>query len=125
MHLAALQVNDHVMPLPEFQGSLAALLWDVADPNIFVAFDGEQSVYAYVYAPSTLSGPSVMLLCKQSLYGMVPLVLSSGQLTCRCSSGTLESVSLDSHRAWQGNTLANKANLQSRFSQAIKMMHLR
>jgi hypothetical protein len=114
-----------VLPLPEFQGQLHSLVWDTADPNIFVAFDGEDSAYAYVYQPVTLAGPAVALLCKQRLFGLVPLVLSGGQLSCRTPGGSLDSVALDSHRAWQPNVLPSKANTQSKSSQALKMWHLR
>jgi hypothetical protein len=114
-----------VLPLPEFQGQLHSLVWDAADPNVFLAFDGLETAYTYVHTPGTLSGPAVALLCKQGLYGMVPLVLSGGQLACRTPAGSLDSLALDSHRAWQPNVLPSKANMQSKLSQALKMWHLR
>lgn len=43
-------VNDQVLVIPKFTGSLEGALWDVADPNVFVLADNRQ-FYVYVYAP--------------------------------------------------------------------------
>ena len=54
--------NDAMLPIPRFPASSAVtVLWDAADPAVFVAADG-RSFAVYVYAARTLQGPSVTLV---------------------------------------------------------------
>jgi WD repeat-containing protein 19 len=51
-------VDDAVIGIEKFAGSADRIMWDVADPNIFVASDAK-TFTTYVYSPVTRWGPKV------------------------------------------------------------------
>lgn len=54
-------VNDQVLPVPEFFGTLEAALWDSCDRHVFVLVD-EKNYNVYVYADTSIVGTTINFL---------------------------------------------------------------
>ena len=50
-------VNDQVLSIPNFTGSLDAALWDQSDSNVFILAD-IRNFYVFVYTPVRNAPPS-------------------------------------------------------------------
>ncbi|GBF91989.1 hypothetical protein Rsub_04713 [Raphidocelis subcapitata] len=123
-------LNDAAAPLPGIEGAPDSVLWDAADPNVFVARDGG-ALLAYMALPPPLAPPGPQLLCRAALPAThAPLVLLNGVVTCRVRNGALDSITLESHTALQGGLpeaaagAGVKGSLSKRFSQALRLQRL-
>ena len=63
-------VNDQLLHVEEVAAGLKTAMWDAADPNLLLLSDGKM-LYAYVYMPTSLNGPS------KFAYSMCPVKLLS------------------------------------------------
>ncbi|TPX41030.1 hypothetical protein SeMB42_g05773 [Synchytrium endobioticum] len=81
---------------------LLGFLWDSqpAPPaNIFCAWD-DQNLYTYTFHPTTLRGPTCLMVGNTRLpYGLKPLLVLDGVVTCLTPSGRLFIIPLSSHQA--------------------------
>lgn len=78
---------------------LPQLLWDVGDPNVFVAANSSSELWAYLFTQQSVSGPKLELLCKTVLLkGHTPVVLAGGRLSMRMKSGAIDGWMLESHK---------------------------
>lgn len=118
-------VNDHVLPLPQFQGPLEGAMWDVSEHNFFLMSDGSY-LYAYLHCPVSISGPVINPVGKQGLPPThTPLVVSNGLVACRLKNGTLDNITLETHRAIQSNDALSRAAPQRRFQQTLLLYRLK
>jgi len=118
-------VNDQVLPVPKFTGSLEAALWDGADPNVFVLADARQ-FYVYVYAPVSISGPLINFVgTTPRPHGFSPVLLYNGVVTCQLKSGSLERLPLGTHSALQGQDRGILDKMKRRFNQHLALLHLK
>jgi hypothetical protein len=78
---------------------LLQLLWDVEDPNVFVAANSNSELWAYLFTQQSVSGQKLEVLCKTTLLkGHTPVVLSCGRLSMRMKSGAIDGWMLESHK---------------------------
>jgi hypothetical protein len=78
------------------------VLWDAADPRVFVVSDSA-TLSAYLIAPPAPASPALQQLCRTPLPAThAPVAAVNGAVTCRLKSGALDTIVLDSHRALQG-----------------------
>ena len=49
-------VDSLTIFIPNFSGQTKTLLWDIDDPNLFIAVDNEK-MQTYLYTPLSLEGP--------------------------------------------------------------------
>ncbi len=81
---------------------------------MFVASDGS-SLWIYVHAPSSASGPSLSLVSKARLPAThTPLVLDNGSVHCRLKSGAMDVMVLETHRALQAEAATSKGMQQKK-----------
>ena len=77
-------------------------LWDSQPPppaNVFCAWD-DQALYTYTFHSTTIRGPQCVMIGSTKLpYGLKPLLLSDGVVTCLTPSGRLYIIPLSSHQA--------------------------
>lgn len=76
------------------------LLWDVEDPNLFIAVNSNGVLWAYQFVQQSVSGQKLELLCKTVLLkGHTPVVLAGGRVSLRMKSGAMDQWILESHKA--------------------------
>eukprot|EP00357_Protocruzia_adherens_P031508 CAMPEP_0115034576 /NCGR_PEP_ID=MMETSP0216-20121206/40747_1 /TAXON_ID=223996 /ORGANISM="Protocruzia adherens, Strain Boccale" /LENGTH=1399 /DNA_ID=CAMNT_0002413515 /DNA_START=36 /DNA_END=4235 /DNA_ORIENTATION=- len=122
-------VDESLITLENFPGSLEQVLWDNQDPNVFAVVD-TTTVIAYLYQFNSLHGPRVKpireLLSIEDLeqdpvpiittleHGLKPIILSNGYLVCQSSVDTnVGGQYLASHSyltQWKGETDAKEGH---------------
>lgn len=118
-------VNDHVLPVPQWNGPLEALMWDVGDPNFLLLHDGSQ-LSSYLYCPVSIAGPVIKFLGKQPLPPThTPFAVVNGTVACRLKNGALDNVMLETHRALQNNDAMSRAAPTRRFTQALLLHRMK
>jgi len=96
-------VNDQIKPIANFSANTSSVLWDVADPNVFIAMDGV-NFSVYVYSDITMSGPTVTHIGQSvASPGSLPILLHNGGVVAQSKSGEIASKAvLETHEALQG-----------------------
>eukprot|EP00798_Chlamydomonas_sp_ICE-L_P012670 gene12669-15902_t len=104
-------VNDQVLVTPPIGSRVENVVWDVNDPNVFVIAEANQ-LSVFLYSPVSLSGAKIDLIGTQvTAASHTPVVLSAGLLGCRLTNGSLDNVTLDTHRAINTTDAMAKTNL--------------
>ena len=120
--------SERVLPIPnEAGGSIAAVLWDAADPDVFAVADSG-SFRVYVYARVTVDGPRVEFVGAHARpAGTTPVSLVNGVVAWQTpasvvASGTLAThvAVLDTSDAWKRSEEAAR----ERFARAIALNKL-
>lgn len=84
-------VNDQIKPIANFSANTTSVLWDVADPNVFISTDGV-NFSVYVYADMTISGPTVTHIGQSvTSPGSLPILLHNGGVVAQSKSGEIGS----------------------------------
>ncbi|KAK3285957.1 hypothetical protein CYMTET_6459 [Cymbomonas tetramitiformis] len=118
-------VNDQVLPVPKFTGALESMLWDSADPNVFVLADNRQ-FYVYVYTPVSISGALISFVGTTARpTGFCPILMYNGMITCQLKSGSLERVMLTTHTSLQGQDRGILEKMKRRFNQHLALLHFK
>ncbi|KXZ49298.1 hypothetical protein GPECTOR_22g892 [Gonium pectorale] len=118
-------VNDHVVPIPNFNGRADVVMWDTADTNVMVIADGS-ALHTYIYMPVSLTGPQVLFIAKQPLGAThTPLTACNGVVGCRLKNGAMDNIILDSHKLLQPGDAVARSTPAKRFAQAIKLYKMR
>lgn len=88
-----------MLTIPKFPSKAKAALWDIhSAERCFVVYD-DSRVYTYLYFADHVDGPQCVLVGSSALpFGLVPIRLDQGTLTCLTPSGKCTAVTLDTHR---------------------------
>ena len=131
-------VDSQCLPVPDLSADTATVLWDQADPNVFVCADARE-LSTYVYAPLTINGPCVTKvgplevrdngdletepLSTQLPAGFQAIVSFAGIVTCQAPSSQLTKVMLGSHEALHSQERSEQA-ARARFCQSLALRKL-
>eukprot|EP00793_Prasinoderma_coloniale_P004677 PRCOL_00000438-RA len=120
-------VNDQVLEVPQFEGEFERIIWDLAQPHVFVVAT-RRELHCMLYSPVTISGPSVTLLGTDSLLtGHSPVTLNNGVVAVQGAGGELSRVRLHSHRHVQpleAGAPLDAASLSLRCEQLLALRRL-
>lgn len=117
-------VNDQVLPISGGPSHVDNVMWDTQDSSVFVVSDGP-ALYIFLNLPVSLTGARVEMIGKQSAPpSHTPLVCCQGVVGCRLKNGSLDNVTLDTHRALAINDAMARQAPQRRFQQALKLFRL-
>jgi len=119
-------VNDQSIEIPDFPGSADYVLWDSADPGVFVVADA-RTFSTYMYCPASIDGPTVEMIGNTKRpVGFSPIICFGGIVTCQSSSGSLFRIVLSTHSC-VGESLQSEAKekLEARFNQDLAIGRLK
>lgn len=95
--------EEHIK-IPEMPKTTVGILWDYAQSNIFIAFDGKICV-TYVFIRNSIKGKYIQRVGQTKLLSdQLPLMLYDGDLCLDSSAGKVTSVTLDTHKNNPSNT---------------------
>eukprot|EP00879_Flechtneria_rotunda_P026426 GHRR01028175.1.p1 GENE.GHRR01028175.1~~GHRR01028175.1.p1 ORF type:complete len:731 (+),score=226.61 GHRR01028175.1:88-2280(+) len=117
-------INDELTLLPQFEGCLQQVLWDVEDINLFIATNNNNDMFVYLFTHHSVSGQKLELLSRTTLgKGHAAVVSAAGRLTVRLNSGALDNKVLESHRPLYDQDSSGK-HLQKKLSALLKLNRL-
>lgn len=120
-------VNDQVLPVPQVEGELVRVIWDLSQSHVLVLAT-KRELHCMLYVPVSIDGPGMVLLGTDALpSGFSPVSCDNGVVGCQGAGGELSRVRLESHRhvqpAEQAATLAFPA-LRLRCQQLMTLARL-
>jgi WD repeat-containing protein 19 len=92
-------VDDSVLELAHFPPNVRGILWETwsLDKHIFLAYD-EESMFTYVHCRDTVTGPACQMVGATKLpFGLTPLMMHNGEVTCQSLTGKLAILRLGTH----------------------------
>ncbi|KAJ3283607.1 WD repeat-containing protein 19 [Borealophlyctis nickersoniae] len=117
-------ISNEVMQIPQWSANTQGVLWETSQApgrSIFVTWDDEY-ITTYAYEAVTIKGPQCLVLGATKLpYGLKPLLLLSGMLTCQTPGGRLSVVPLATH---EPDTLAQFTKLYPEEQEQGKRLQL-
>ena len=134
-------VTSDFTPIPDFPGAAQSVLWDKSDKNIVMVFDGK-NLHTYVYAPTTIRGPTLMKLGPLEIdanggikmepqnfplqEGWVPLLSHNGEITCQTLAGQISAVMSPTYtNADDAASKKDKETQLIRFTQNLALLRLK
>lgn len=83
--------------IPNFPKNCRGVLWDTAQPHVFVTFD-EKICVTFVYVKHSVNGKHVIKVGETNLLlEQIPLVLCDGELCLNTNTGKLSTITLTTH----------------------------
>ena len=125
-------VDDSVLPIPNLPNANLGqkVVWDLADPNIFVAFGAGGVFSVYVYKPHSVYGAAVESIAieqKLSSPHLSSILLNGGSLICQEPNGNISTIVLPTHDAivyLQQRGGASPERLHTCFEQSLALGRL-
>ena len=116
-------VNDQALEIPEFQGPPQQVLWDAADPNIFVIANGTD-YQVYTYASTTINGPIIEAVgTHPQAPGAHPIMMLHGVVAFQLPGGKMQNELLSTHAALRETHVSGERG-RERFVRALNMNRL-
>ncbi|KAJ1537325.1 WD repeat-containing protein 19 [Nowakowskiella sp. JEL0078] len=92
--------TDFLMPIPSMTETTQDIAWERSPKNkrhLFISWD-DDFITVYVYHQNSVKGPQCLALGATKLpFGLKPILLCDGVLTCQTTSGKLSIINLSTH----------------------------
>ncbi|KND01208.1 uncharacterized protein SPPG_04298 [Spizellomyces punctatus DAOM BR117] len=92
--------TNSVMAIPRWSAKTQGVLWESDSPpsrSIFISWD-DAYITTYAYQPFTIKGPVCIALGATKLpFGLKPVLMLSGEVTCQTVAGRISTVQLATH----------------------------